>query len=376
MTALLEARNVTKVFGGSLFDKSHTVALDDFSFKIESDVPSVTSIVGESGSGKTTLARLLLGLVAPTKGEVLYNGRSIERLSGSQRKQFLRDIQVIFQDPFEVYNPFYRIDHVLDTPIRNFGLAKNAKERSNLINESLEAVGIRPEEILGRFPHELSGGQRQRIMVARALLLRPKLIIADEPVSMVDASLRATILGSLLRLNREFGISLIYITHDLTTAYQVSEDIMVLYRGSVAEAGDVDQVVQNPEHPYTRLLVGSIPLPDPALPWEGERAIGRPAGELGVEGEKFCKFNDRCPFAMPMCVKTAPPLFHTHPNRVASCFLYRESPELPMEQMTGIFKSANRTGPPEATDQIESLDLAGSESHQHEDSSVTPGADD
>jgi oligopeptide/dipeptide ABC transporter ATP-binding protein len=374
MTALLEARNVTKVFGGGLFDKSRTVALEDFSFQIDSENPSVTSIVGESGSGKTTLARLLLGLVAPTEGEVLYNGKNLERLSNADRRQFLRDVQVIFQDPFEVYNPFYRIDHVLDTPIKNFGLAKSSQERKKLIHEALEAVGIRPEEILGRFPHELSGGQRQRIMVARALLLRPKLIIADEPVSMVDASLRATILGSLLRLNREFGISLIYITHDLTTAFQVSEDIMVLYRGSLAEAGDVDKVVREPEHPYTRLLVGSIPLPDPDLPWEGERAIGRPAGELGVVGESFCKFHERCPFAMPMCVQTAPPLFHTHANRVTSCYLYRESPELPMEQMTSIFKASNRQGPPEPTAQLDALDEELNVSQV--DSSVASGRND
>ena len=374
MSTLLEARNVSKIFGGGLFDKSRTVALEDFSFQIDTDKPSVTSIVGESGSGKTTLARLLLGLVAPTEGEVLYYGKNLERLGGSDRKQFLRDIQVIFQDPFEVYNPFYRIDHVLDTPIRNFGLARGETARKELINESLEAVGIRPEEILGRFPHELSGGQRQRIMVARALLLRPKLIIADEPVSMVDASLRATILGSLLRLNREFGISLIYITHDLTTAFQVSEDIMVLYRGTVAEAGDVDKVVREPEHPYTRLLVGSIPLPDPDLPWEGERAIGRPAGELGESGEKFCKFNDRCPFAMPMCVQSDPPLFQTHANRVTSCFLYRESPELPMAKMTSIFKSATREGPPEDTAQLDGLDAELEVSQ--ENSSTTTGGDD
>jgi oligopeptide/dipeptide ABC transporter ATP-binding protein len=356
MTALLEARNVTKVFGGGLFDRSRTVALENCSFQVSAENPSITAIVGESGSGKTTLARLLLGLVAPTEGEVLYRGKNVETLKNAERRQFLRDVQVIFQDPFEVYNPFYRVDHVLNTPIKNFGLAKSSTERRELIEQALEAVGLRSEETLGRFPHELSGGQRQRIMVARALLLRPKLIIADEPVSMVDASLRATILGSLLKLNRDFGISLIYITHDLTTAYQVSEDIVVLFRGSIAEAGDTDRVVQEPEHPYTQLLVGSIPLPDPDLPWEGERVIGRPAGELGERGESYCKFTDRCPFAMPMCVQDAPPLFHTDPHRVTACYLYREFPRISMDEMTSVFRSANRHGPPEKLEQIEALE--------------------
>src|SRR5262249_30264572 len=144
-----------------------------------------------------------------------------------------------------------------------FRLAKSRNEAIGLIERALEAVGLRPEETLGRYPHELSGGQRQRVMVARALLVHPRLIIADEPVSMVDASLRATILGSLRKLTREFGISLVYITHDLTTAYQISQNIIVLYGGSVAEAGAVEQVVRAPMHPYTRLLVGSIPLPNP-----------------------------------------------------------------------------------------------------------------
>src|SRR5256885_5835793 len=174
---------------------------------------------------------------------------------------------MIFQDPYEVYNPFYKVDHALETPIWEFKLASGVQARRALIHESLRAVGLRPDETLGRYPHQLSGGQRQRIMVARAVLLRPRLIIADEPVSMVDASLRATILDSLRRLNRDFGISLVYITHDLTTAYQISDNIVVLYRGLVAEAGSVEEVVKSPHHPYTQLLVGSIPLPDPTHHW-------------------------------------------------------------------------------------------------------------
>src|SRR5215204_2463967 len=299
MTALLEARNVGKTFGGGLFDKVRTVALRDFSLGIESEPPSILAVVGESGSGKTTLARLLLGLVSPTTGEVLYNGTDLRKLSGPQRRQFLRDVQVIFQDPYEVYNPFYYVDHVLETPVQKFKLASSRAEARAMIEETLRAVGLRPDETLGRYPHQLSGGQRQRIMVARALLIRPRIIIADEPVSMVDASLRATILGSLRELNRAYGISLIYITHDLTTAYQISENIVVLYRGSVAEVGDVEKVVGNPMHPYTQLLVGSIPLPDTDHPWRGEGAPSAVAQSTGpaVGG---CKFTARCPHAMPV----------------------------------------------------------------------------
>jgi ABC-type oligopeptide transport system ATPase subunit len=189
MTALLEARHVTKVFGGGMFDrKSLNVALEDFSLTIQSEPPSITAIVGESGSGKTTLARLLLGLAGPTTGEVLYEGTDLTRLNGQQRRRFLRDIQVIFQDPYEVYNPFYRVDHVLETPIAKFKLAPSREKGRALIEETLNAVGLRPEETLGRYPHQLSGGQRQRIMVARALLLHRRAGLDGRRVATRDNS--------------------------------------------------------------------------------------------------------------------------------------------------------------------------------------------
>ncbi|NBT04592.1 MAG: ABC transporter ATP-binding protein, partial [Proteobacteria bacterium] len=274
VAALLEARRVTKAFGGGVFSKSKVnVALEDFSMTIQDSPPSISAIVGESGSGKTTFARTILGMTPPTSGEVLYRGTDLRRLDGDQRRQFLRDVQVIFQDPYEVYNPFYKVDHVLEVPVANFKLAPSKEKARALIEEALQAVGLRPDETLGRYPHQLSGGQRQRLMVARAMIMRPRLIIADEPVSMVDASLRATILDSLRDLNEKLGVSIIYITHDLTTAYQLSENIVVLYRGSIAEVGDVERVVNAPEHPYTRLLISSIPLPDLGRPWEKERVI-------------------------------------------------------------------------------------------------------
>ena len=185
---------VTKFFGGGLRGRRMT-AVEDFSLTIASDPPSIIALVGESGSGKTTLARLFLGLVEPSEGVVLYKGANITALSAAERRAFRRDVQVIFQDPFEAYNPFYRVDHVLETPVLNFGIAASRAEARRMIEETLRAVGLRPEETLGRYPHQLSGGQRQRIMVARALLIRPRIIIADEPVSMVDASLASDHLG-------------------------------------------------------------------------------------------------------------------------------------------------------------------------------------
>jgi oligopeptide/dipeptide ABC transporter ATP-binding protein len=328
MTALLEARHVTKVFGEGRFRKTPgLVALDDFSFRIDAEPPTITAIVGESGSGKTTLARLLLGLAAPTTGEVLYRGKNLQHLSGEEHRQFLRDVQVIFQDPYEVYNPFYKVDHVLETPIKKFHLAPSREKARALMEETLNAVGLRPEETLGRHPHQLSGGQRQRVMVARALLLQPRLIIADEPVSMVDASLRATILESLRQLHLKFGISILYITHDLTTAYQISQNILVMYRGSIAEAGEVEPVVKRPRHPYTQLLIQSIPKADPSHPWSGHELPVDPSSPR-VISTHGCKFADRCPYVMEMCRLTQPPLFRTDERRAAACFLYRESPEL------------------------------------------------
>jgi ABC-type oligopeptide transport system ATPase subunit len=266
---LLELRHVSRSFGGGggLFSQHQVVALKDFSLSLDSATPTITAVVGESGSGKTTMARVVLGLETPSSGRVLYQGKDLHKLSRPEWREFRRSVQAIFQDPFGVYNSFYKVDHVLTTPVRKFGLARSADEERHMIEQALRAVGLKPEDTLGRYPHQLSGGQRQRTMVARTLLLRPRVIVADEPVSMIDASLRATVLGNLLQLKREFNISLIYITHDLTTAYQISDRIVVLYRGEVVEEGTPEQIVNHPQHRYTRLLINSIPEPDPERAW-------------------------------------------------------------------------------------------------------------
>jgi ABC-type oligopeptide transport system ATPase subunit len=234
------------------------------------------------------MTRMLLGSIKPTLGQMFYKGADYKSLKRKERRQFQLDVQPIFQDPFESYNPFYKVDHVLHAPIKNFKLAKSKDERDKMVNDSLRLVGLQPDETLGRFPHQLSGGQRQRIMVARALLLKPRVILADEPVSMVDASLRATILDSIQTLKQELGITVVYITHDLTTAFQISDSILIMYRGNVVEHGDVERVIHNPQHPYTQLLIDSIPQPDPDKRWgEIVRSTGTDMVGTGKQTDIF-----------------------------------------------------------------------------------------
>jgi peptide/nickel transport system ATP-binding protein len=331
MTELLEFKNVTKVYSSGLLSKTSTTALNNVSFKLAQNDPTIMTVAGESGSGKTTLAMLLLGFIPPTLGEILYKGKNINQLRGAERMTFRREVQAVFQDPFAVFNPFYTVDHLLSVPIKKFKLANSKDEAREKMVEALTAVGLHPQDILGRFPHQLSGGQRQRINVARALVLKPKVLVADEPVSMVDASLRANILEILQDLQQKHGVSIIYITHDLTTAYHVSKSIIVLYRGTVMEAGDVDRIIKTPQHPYTRLLIDSIPWPDLNRRW-GETEIK--AREAAVEDmSEGCKFYGRCPYATDKC-KTLPPLFQLNDQQAASCYLFDENRQIASERLS------------------------------------------
>lgn len=260
--ALLEFENVQKDYAG-------ITALHPMSFSLSGDEPRIISIVGQSGSGKSTMGSIMLGFNPPSTGRVLFEGRDIARMSPQQSRVFRKNVQAVFQDPYACFNPFYRVDHALGFPFRRFGYATSDAQVQDRMYEACQAVGLDPDLILRRYPHELSGGQRQRLIVARALMLNPKLLIADEPVSMVDASLRATILKNIYDLKDSHGISIFYITHDLATAYHVSDYVMVLYKGQVVEAGPPKEVIGDPQHPYTQLLIASIPWPDPDREWGG-----------------------------------------------------------------------------------------------------------
>ncbi len=324
MPALLEAREVGVLFGRQR-------AVDGISLAIGGARPSILAVVGESGSGKTTLTRLLLGFLRPSSGSVWYAGNELATLTRESRRAFRREVQAIFQDPYEAFNPFHRIDRTLQMPLRNFRLASSPQDMRERIEAALQAVGLRPQETLGRYPHELSGGQRQRIMIARALLLHPRIILADEPVSMVDASLRATILESIYRLKADLGISVVYVTHDLATAYQIADHAVVLYRGRIVEAGTVQAEIGQPRHPYTRLLVDAVPRPDPDASWGLEDAPEAPQGPAG-DG---CAFAPRCAHAMPQCRREPPPLLRTTPASAAACFLYTDGAAVGVAEMTG-----------------------------------------
>ena len=284
----------------------------------------------------------MMGQHAPTRGTVRYRGRDLARMSREERRQLRREIQPIYQDPYGAYNPYYRVDHVLERPISRFNLADSKADAEHLIQESLELVGLRAGETLGRYPFELSGGQRQRLMVARALICRPQVIMADEPVSMVDASLRATILSSLQELNRRYGIFIVYITHDLTTAYQICDNILIMYSGVVVEAGWVERVIRDPRHPYTQLLISSIPLPDKSKRWV-DLSTGQEEGMLVTPQEnKGCRFAPRCPRAMDMCWHAAPELYMPDEHRTVACYLYRDEPVLESADVAQIFRYATR----------------------------------
>ncbi len=322
-TPLLEIRNATKVYGGGFLQGgSRVVALQDFSMTVPGKPAAITTIAGESGSGKTTLANAILGFITLTSGQILYKGQDITALKDQDATTYRREVQAVFQDPYEVYNPFYRVKHIYDMVIAHLNLGYSKEQARELIEQSLRVVGLRGEEVLEKYPHQLSGGQRQRVMVARAYMMNPKLIIADEPVSAVDASLRAMILDVMLKLRDDLGVSFLYITHDLSTAYQIGDDIFVLYQGSIAERGKTVDVIERPQHPYVQMLISSVPVPDPAIKW-GAVLEGVADESMRAQVESGCRFYPRCPNRMDRCVKSMPPLFAGggHDQQVA-CYLY------------------------------------------------------
>lgn len=263
----IELRQVEQRFHARGSATGFLTAVHETSFTLRADPPHIVSLVGQSGSGKSTIARIILGLQQPTSGTVTYGGKDIFSLSRADYDEYRRNVQPVFQDPYAIFNPVYRVDRVFRTAIRKFGLTSSKTRATELMEESLQAVKLDPAQVLGRYPHQLSGGQRQRIMLARVHMLRPRFIIADEPVSMLDAQVRKLFLDILVDFQRDYGMTTLFITHDLSTVYYVGGDVMVITKGRVVEHGPVAEVMHTPRHPYTKMLLASVPQPDPDARW-------------------------------------------------------------------------------------------------------------
>jgi peptide/nickel transport system ATP-binding protein len=322
---LLDVQHVTVEFHiGGLMGGALLVAVNDISFSMDSDRPAIFTLAGESGSGKTTLSRLLLHDLAPTRGKVLFEGRDLATIrKRSELKEFMKKVQPVFQNPFETFSPLRRVDAYLFDTALNFGVASNRQDAARVVDESLRKVGLSLEEVSNRYPHELSGGQIQRVSVARALISQPKLILADEPVSMVDASLRMEIVNLFRKLRDEQKVSIIYITHDLATAYYVSDRIAIMLRGYIVESGPVEDVLNRPAHPYTQLLKESVPEPAPKERESWAKHIELGTTEVKEYGREGCKFAGRCPQVMDICRKVDPPDVLVNQQTV-KCYLYTE----------------------------------------------------
>lgn len=267
---LLDVENVNKIFTmGGLVSRTVNHAVNDVSFSLAADKPEVFTIIGESGSGKTTLAGMILNSLAPTSGRILFRGRDLRDVrSRRDRLEFMSHVQAIFQNPFDAFNPLKRVDRYLFSAAQRFTECRTTEEAAERADEALRKVGLSLTEIRGRYPHEMSGGQLQRVAIARALVSNPSLIVADEPVSMIDASLRMTVINLFKKLRDEIGVSIIYITHDLATAYYISDRLIIMQKGKIVEGGDARTVLAAPQHPYSIKLRQAVLSVDNA--WRDE----------------------------------------------------------------------------------------------------------
>lgn len=291
-------------------------AVDDISFDIKRE--EIFGLVGESGCGKTTTGKLLLRLINPTKGKIFFKNEDITNLASEELRNLRKKLQVIFQDPYESLNPRMSIYDIISEPLHVQKAANSLEEIKERVTKVMEDMDlIPPEEFLYRFPHELSGGQRQRVAIARAFILQPEFIVADEPVSMLDASIRSEVAKLILSLVEKFHISFLYITHDIALSRYMCNRIAIMYLGKIVETGPTDDVIQNPVHPYTQALIAAVPVPDPTvkrteiiLKGEIPSAINPPLG---------CRFHTRCPYAQEICRKQEPQLVNFGKDRYAAC---------------------------------------------------------
>jgi len=312
---------VQKSFFEKLFTRtsSYVKAVDDVSFSINEG--EVFTLAGESGCGKTTTGMILAMLMNPSGGKILFDGTEIAGLRSEELRLLRRRIQIVFQDPYASLNPRMRIGEALGHPLEIHGLATGVDKRNRVL-EILEKVGLTPpERFVDLYPHELSGGQRQRVAIARSIILRPEFIVADEPVSMLDVSIRTVLIDLMMELRKEFGLTYLFITHDLAVAKYISDRIAIMYLGKIVETGDKEEVFSNPLHPYTKALLSAVPVPDP----ERKRETVELKGEVpsAIQVPAGCRFHPRCPYAFAKCSEVEPQLIEIEENHCAACHLVK-----------------------------------------------------
>lgn len=326
MTApLLEVNDLKMHFplGGALFgDRRYVYAVDGLSFRVERG--ETLSLVGESGCGKSTVGRAILRLLKPTGGQVVLAGARIDDMSSATLRPIRRRVQVVFQDPFSSLNPRIRVRDALAEPIKNFGLAKDRAELDRKLNALMDKVGL-PREALGRWPHEFSGGQRQRIGIARALAAEPDLIVCDEAVSALDVSVKAQIVNLLGDLQRELGLAMLFISHDLAIVEHMTHRVAVMYLGKIAEIGTRRQIFAGPRHPYTEALLSAVPKPDPLA--KRDRIMLKGDVPSPIDPPKGCRFHTRCPYAFDRCRSEEPRLRELETGHEAACHLNERDAE-------------------------------------------------
>jgi oligopeptide transport system ATP-binding protein len=336
---LLEVRDLVKHFpikSGVIIDREvgSVRAVDGVSLTVKEG--ETLGLVGESGSGKSTLCRTVLQLIPPTSGSVRFDGEELVGRRGRALQPLRREMQMIFQDPYASLNPRQRVGQIIGTPLRIHGLASGDTLKRQ-VNELLERVGLGPEHY-NRFPHEFSGGQRQRIGIARALALRPKMIIADEPVSALDVSIQAQIINLLEDLQDEFKLTYVFVAHDLGVIRHVSDRIAVMYLGKIVELGPAEEVYASPIHPYTLSLLSALPIPDPRANAERDQIVLEGDIPSPANPPAACRFHTRCPYATEICSEEEPQLVHYGNGHWAACHhpLHREHPEAIAEALPGM----------------------------------------